>query len=459
MGRWKDKTHQFRHVTLLPARPGANARYWLESTRPEGNHTHCLFKYPAKFHRPVVRWALSAYAKPGGVVLDPYTGSGTLQVEALIQKISSVGVDIDPLACFVARAKTTPINPDLLDKRLENLQKRLEKVTRSQTQLEKLIGSDISRSQFTEESRNVWIPTIPNIEHWFRRHVIVDLARLLASIKGARLTDAERTFFLACFAAVIRRVSNADPTPVSGLEVTSLQAERNKHREINTFEEFLHRARTSIDGMRELWDVCRRQRSSATAIVIRADARDMEPALAAEVPQFLPFSLVVTSPPYCNAVEYSRRHKLEMFWLSLVSDQASHQEVSRQYVGNSHGMGRPEAVLRNFGITQIDALLQKILRLDKKRAISLERYFAAMDKFFCELGRITKKGATVVCVIGNSTCCGIEVPTAGLAPLLAWEHFRLRRKFSYAIQNHYMQYGLRNGKGIREESVLLFEHH
>ena len=119
-------------------------------------------------------------------------------------------------------------------------------------------------------------------------------------------------------------------------------------------------------------------------------------------------------------------------------------------------MGRPAGVLRDFGITQIDALLRKIRRLDKKRAISLERYFASMDKFFCELARITKKGGTVVSVIGNSTSCGIEVPTVRLIPLLATEHFHLRREFSYAIQNHYMQYGLRNGKGIREEWVLVF---
>ena len=40
-------------------------------------------------------------------MLDPFSGSGTTLVEALLLKRHPIGVDANPLACLIARAKTT----------------------------------------------------------------------------------------------------------------------------------------------------------------------------------------------------------------------------------------------------------------------------------------------------------------------------------------------------------------
>lgn len=146
-----------------------------------------------------------------------------------------------------------------------------------------------------------------------------------------------------------------------------------------------------------------------------------------------------------------------MFWLNLVQDQRAHQAVARQYVGNDHEVGRSSKCLRSFGIRNLDRILKRVFLINPRRAISLERYFAAMKKFFCESSRITGRGGIMVCIIGNSTCSGITIPTVDLVKELATEHFRVKLQFLYAIRNHYMQYWLRNGKGIREEHALIFE--
>jgi len=42
--------------------------------------------------------------------LDPFCGSGGVLVEAKLLGRNSVGVDINPLAVIIAKAKTTPID-------------------------------------------------------------------------------------------------------------------------------------------------------------------------------------------------------------------------------------------------------------------------------------------------------------------------------------------------------------
>src|SRR5437667_9224699 len=68
--------------------------------------THYLFRYPAKFHPPVVRHLIERFTDEHQTILDPFCGSGTLLVEASICGRSATGTDVDPLAVFVSKIKT-----------------------------------------------------------------------------------------------------------------------------------------------------------------------------------------------------------------------------------------------------------------------------------------------------------------------------------------------------------------
>lgn len=52
--------------------------------------THGLHKFPAKFFPELPRWLIKRYSKEQDTVLDPFTGSGTTNVEALLNKRSLV---------------------------------------------------------------------------------------------------------------------------------------------------------------------------------------------------------------------------------------------------------------------------------------------------------------------------------------------------------------------------------
>lgn len=72
-------------------------------------HTHNFYKYPARFSPEFARVAIESFSKNNDLVLDPYCGGGTTVVEAMLLNRRTVGNDLNSLATFVARAKTTPL--------------------------------------------------------------------------------------------------------------------------------------------------------------------------------------------------------------------------------------------------------------------------------------------------------------------------------------------------------------
>ena len=76
-------------------------------TTPVRGLTHGFYKYPARFSPAFARAAINAFTQPGDLVLDNHVGGGTTLVEALTAGRNAVGVDISPLAEFVATVKTT----------------------------------------------------------------------------------------------------------------------------------------------------------------------------------------------------------------------------------------------------------------------------------------------------------------------------------------------------------------
>jgi len=389
--------------------------------------------------------------------LDPFTGSGTVQVEALTRGISSVGIDIDPLACLIARAKTTLLNPEKLQRAFDKVQATLTPFVKAHSDQETIPGSDISKGWFEEESAGVAIPPIPNIIHWFRRYVIVDLARIFWALEQSHLSESENQFFRACVVAIIRRVSNADPAPVSGLEVTSIQAKKNATRKIRVFDVFFTKTRQAIQGMEHLWNACHQYEPIAVAQVRRGDALDLT-----ELRDSIPlaqdgFPLVITSPPYCRSVEYSRRHQLEMYWLGMIRSPAEHVALTHTYIGRKLVRASDWDEKVEFGIEQLDDTLHQIMDRDPKKARTVRHYFYSMWEIFGALNQVVKRSGTVVCVIGNSVCCQVPIPTVDVIAELAADHFKIKNRFSYALRNHYMQYGLWNGDGIKQEYVLVMK--
>lgn len=73
---------------------------------------HEFYRYPAKFSPTFAAAAIEAFTKPGDLILDAFVGGGTTAVEAQRLGRRVVAADLNPLAAFVTKVKTTLLTAD-----------------------------------------------------------------------------------------------------------------------------------------------------------------------------------------------------------------------------------------------------------------------------------------------------------------------------------------------------------
>lgn len=88
--------------------------------------TYGYHRYPAKFIPQIVSRLVEKYTKEGDLVIDPFGGCGTTLVESKVMGRSSIGVDINPVAILITKAKITPIDPIKIEKEFSELKSRIE---------------------------------------------------------------------------------------------------------------------------------------------------------------------------------------------------------------------------------------------------------------------------------------------------------------------------------------------
>jgi len=114
--------------------------YFKEGNFSTGYATHGLFPYRGKFHPQLIKGLLNILGvKKGETVLDPMCGSGTLNVEAAIMGIDSIGVEKSPFCALMSRIKynVLKINKEDLSVVIKNMNRNYETLLAN-----KKLGSD-----------------------------------------------------------------------------------------------------------------------------------------------------------------------------------------------------------------------------------------------------------------------------------------------------------------------------
>ena len=136
--------------------------------------------------------------------------------------------------------------------------------------------------------------------------------------------------------------------------------------------------------------------------------------------------LVVTSPPYANAIDYMRAHKFALVWLGWPIGALSRRRG--HYIGAERQAGPGLAALPDG----VQAIIEELSTLDHRRARVLRRYFSEMARALREMYRVLKPGRPAVLVAGSSTMRGLAVRTpvclAGLAEDAGFSRVRMRRR-------------------------------
>jgi DNA modification methylase len=394
--------------------------------------THGIHRYPAKFIPQIPRFCIDSLSKKGDTVLDPFMGSGTTLLEAYMAGRDSYGIDIHPLARLIAKVKTTPVDPERLQRLSEGLL------------------ADV-RSDTADNCEH--IPDIPNRDHWFKPQVLQDLATVKKHVWALR-KGPEQDFFKICFSSIIRKMSNSDSDSLIP-EVTSFRKKLDEQGKTSTdvFGKFENAVGNKMVDAEELWHLSRsviaKYRSPPSISIVGKDARDI--SLEDDS-----VDLAVTSPPYASAVHYASVHKLEMYWLGLLKDLA---ELDGRIVGTSRAYVeeyRPwEPKVR---IPELRTVLDELIEKEKKSAYIVYKYFEDMRRNLCEVNRVLKRHGHYSIVVGENSFQRVRIPTyAILAKIASGAGFELKEVFVFDVINRHLDIPRWNDSRIEKDHILVLE--
>ena len=236
-------------------------------------------------------------------------GSGTVVRTATDLGLRAVGFDLDPLALLMTRVWCSSLDAARLEMAVEQVLREFRK--RRYTPHLSWIDEDEETSRFAE--------------FWFAERQANDLRRLVSIV-----ADQPRDMRDALRLAISRIVITKDRGALLARDVSHSRP---------------HRVRAEND-----FDVARGFDRAARQIAMALD-RDSPPKHGAHVAmadaRHVPLadrsvSAVVTSPPYLNAIDYIRGHRLALIWLGF--SVARLREIRSRNIGVERGLKSADAV-------------------------------------------------------------------------------------------------------------------
>ena len=143
--------------------------------------THSLHPYIAAINAPLAKSLVQAYVPEGGSLCDPFCGGGGILVEGVLNGRRSHGLDINPLAGMIAKAKTTYISRPRMQEALGQIQ-------------DDLAGSTVS---------TVLPPCSDRLSYWFKESSMEPLTALSGAIHSIEDPDCKNLFSVV-FSATVR---------------------------------------------------------------------------------------------------------------------------------------------------------------------------------------------------------------------------------------------------------------
>ncbi len=342
-----------------------------------GYASHDLHSFAAKFPPQLPRAFIRGLSNPGDVVLDPMMGSGTTVVEAFLEKRQAIGVDIDPLALRLGRAKTMTNNVFTLR---DSWNKVIQKADGLLFQREEI---EHNLSQFFDDRTKSFV------NYWFLPETQRELMALAMAIQ--EITDKPSRHFLELIFSSIIITKSGGVSKARDLAHSRPHLDPKKIPK-NALEQFSIRLRKNFNNLENI------QAIGKSARIIAGDARSMP--LANEV-----VDLIVTSPPYANAIDYMRAHKFSLVWFGKSISDLS--KLRSEYIGSERIGQIPCVILPD----RPQKILRHLQELDHKKSQILRKYFIEMKAILAEMFRVLRKDSAAIVVVGTSVMRNLDVQT------------------------------------------------
>ncbi|MDE2794627.1 MAG: hypothetical protein OXL34_07390 [Gemmatimonadota bacterium] len=336
-----------------------------------------IHPFPARMAPELARDALEVVPE-GGSVLDPMCGSGTVPRAGVEAGFECVGVDMDPLAVTMSQVWTSPLEADGITADAQVLVRRARS----------LLPGAIRRPVDPE--------TQQFIGYWFGDKQEEELARLTTVMRRCKLPTKQ-----ALMVALSRIIVSKEM--MASLARDTSHSRPHKVAEKNDFDVYAGFQRSAGLVAKRL----RPERIVGKAAIGLGDARTLHGIGNDE------FDLVLTSPPYLNAIDYIRGHRLSLVWMGHVM--ASLRKTRASCVGAERIMSE---AANSFDISPFVTEAGGS-SIGSRHLGWIRRYASDMEAVLQQVHRTVKPTGYVVLVLGNSFMRGTRVNNAGLIEALA----------------------------------------
>ena len=299
------------------------------------------------------------------MVLDPMCGSGTVLAAAADRGHAARGFDVDPLAVLMSSVATQAVDT--------------EEVVAEAGRI-----CALARASSVDSPRWDDPETQKFAEYWFAAPQRTQLNRLTRELDGIGDDAVRQALQVALSRIIVTKAPKASLAADTSHSRPHRVATESSYDVYRGFE-------GSVASLKKLLD----ERSTVGQVEVRrGDARALD----------LPDSsvdLIITSPPYLNAIDYLRGHRMSLIWFGHTIPEL------RKIRSNSIGA---ERALDGDALKQVTDMVQYIKDSvdapDQLPMATITRYAHDLALFSRELNRVCKTGSEVVTVIGNSTLRG-----------------------------------------------------
>ena len=343
---------------------------------------HALHPFAARFPHGLAGHFINGLTRPGDTVLDPMCGSGITLLEGWQAGRNVIGVDLDPLARRQSIARTTALDPHAVRAAGHLALRRAADFYAGICSPADPLGAindalDAGTREF--------------LDYWFFPETQRELAALVLAIRAEPDSDLRNLLEVVFSSTIVTKSGGVSRARDLAHTRPHRVADKAPRRPIRLFATLIDRAADAYATAETT--------GAGQSRVIAGDARDL-PLSDSSI------DLIVTSPPYANALDYMRAHKFSLAWLGDAIPSLS--GLRARYIGSESGrVDRPAAQLPRSAQTVVEQVAAK----DAPKSRVLRRYFADMSAAIEEMSRVLRPGAVAVIVVGPSTMRGVLVPT------------------------------------------------
>ena len=342
--------------------------------------------FPARMAAAVALRAI-ARARAPLRILDPMMGSGTVLAVARSKGHSASGIDIDPLAVLIARVWTTAVDKNSVRMHAAKILIKAEE------------ACNLTRS------RDAYPPdadreTKAFVRYWFDVSARKQLSALAKKIHSCRRKQTKDVLWCAFSRLIIAKQAGAS------LALDLSHSRPHKFYDIapkKPFENFL----TAVD---QVLENCLSKNDSGRGPASRVklgDARKLKIKSNS-------IDLVLTSPPYLNAIDYMRCSKFSLVWMGYKASKV--RDVRGKSIGAEKGQYLTTA---DDLTTEFAKSLRINSKLSSRHKALLRRFIEDMDAVVREATRVLVPGGKAVFVIGENELKGTYIRNSKIIYKLA----------------------------------------